>query len=188
MLIIVKFIFLSFIIFFYYPSTTKSESIQKLEQLRPVIEHMKTATDDDNDKVLQYVLIRCAGLFYGASNAEHQRTADAVVEKSKRNKLLFGPKKGLSKQQKGFGKDLHELAIHLQIKFDGSKNNEKFIKKSNLDVNLRINDFMLMYTFRMFDNLENDGTIIKNDKILGDDSFACIGMHEQIFKSKNKNH
>ena len=184
-------LWLSFIaatLFLSYPSAIRPENLPKLEQLRPVLEHMQAAMKGTTkQEELQYSLIRCAGLLYGAANAEHQRVADAVVDKKKRTKLLLGPQKGLAKKLKGFGENLHRVAMMLQLKFDGSANNEKSEKKSSLHVNLRVNDFSLMYTNRMFNNLKSDGTVIKNDKLLEEDTVHCIGMHQQMFEEESAN-
>ena len=175
----IKKLFLALTIVLISASPVWAEPLKKLDKLRPVLEHMQTAMKDTGE--MQYLLIRCSGLFYGAANAEHQRAADVASNKEKRNKLLLGPQKGLAKELKGFGKDLNKIAIQLQLKFDDSQNNKKSEKKSSLNVNLLINDFNLMYTHRMFDNLESYGTITKSDKLLAEDMAACIGMHQQLF-------
>ena len=133
-----------------------------------------------------YLLSRCSGFFFGASNAFHQISADKKNNIKERNKILFGPKQGKSVEFKKIGDLFFNVLLELNLKEKKiSISNNKEIKLLTKKIELEINKFNLEYSFLMLDNAKLNYDPTKNNQFLSDDAFICTGLLSQIENTHN---
>ena len=58
--------------------------------------------------------------------------------------------------------------------------NQDTYTESMIEVDPDIHDYQTQYFGRLHRNQDKNATLIENDLLLQDETFACIGTHEQL--------
>ena len=128
-----------------------------------------------------YLLSRCSGFFFGASNAFHQISADKKNNIKDRNKILFGPKQGKSVEFKKIGDLFFKVLLELYLKEKKINiSNKKEIKLLTKKIEIEINKFNVEYSILMLDNAKINNDPTKKNQFLSDDAYVCTGLFGQI--------
>ena len=69
--------------------------------------------------------------------------------------------------------------VHVQA-IRGAELNQDTYTESVIEVDPDIHDYQTQYFGRLHRNHDKDATLIENDLLLQDETFACVGIHEQL--------
>ena len=69
--------------------------------------------------------------------------------------------------------------VHVQA-IRGAELNQDTYTDSLIEVDPDIHDYLTQYFGRLHRNHDKDATLIENDPLLQDETFACVGIHEQL--------
>ena len=77
--------------------------------------------------------------------------------------------------------DLRQLSfrVHVQAIRRAELNQDTYIE-SVIEVDPDIHDYQTQYFGRLHRNHDKAATLIENDPLLQDETFACVGIHEQL--------
>ena len=77
--------------------------------------------------------------------------------------------------------DLRQFSFRVHVQaIRGVELNQDTYTESVIEVDPDIHDYQTQYFGRLHRNHDNDATLIENDLLLQDETFACIGTHEQL--------
>jgi len=77
--------------------------------------------------------------------------------------------------------DLRQLSFRVHVQaIRGAELNQDTYIESVIEVDPDIHDYQTQYFGRLHRNHDKDATLIENDPLLQDETFVCIGMHEQL--------
>ena len=82
--------------------------------------------------------------------------------------------------------DLRQISfrIHVQV-IRGAELNQDTYTESVIEVDPDIHDYLTQYFGRLHRNHDKDATLIENDLLLQNETFACVGIHEQLRNGGN---
>ena len=77
--------------------------------------------------------------------------------------------------------DLRQMSfkVHVQA-IRGAELNQDTYTESVIEVDPDIHEYQTQYFGRLHRNHDKDATLIENDPLLQDETFACVGIHEQL--------
>ena len=77
--------------------------------------------------------------------------------------------------------DLRQLSFRVHVQaIRGVELNQDTYTESVIEVDPDIHDYQTQYFGRLHRNHNKDATLIENDPLLQDETFACVGTHEQL--------
>ena len=77
--------------------------------------------------------------------------------------------------------DLRQFSFRVHVQaIRGVELNQDTYTESVIEVDPDIHDYQTQYFGRLHRNHDKDATLIENDPLLQDETFACIGTHEQL--------
>ena len=77
--------------------------------------------------------------------------------------------------------DLRQFSFRVHVQaIRGVELNQDTYTESMIEVDPDIHDYQTQYFGRLHRNHDKDATLIENDPLLQDETFACIGTHEQL--------
>ena len=77
--------------------------------------------------------------------------------------------------------DLRQLSFRVHVQaIRGAELNQDTYTESVIEVDPDIHDYQTQYFGRLHRNHDKDATLIENDPLLQDETFACVGIHEQL--------
>ena len=82
--------------------------------------------------------------------------------------------------------DLREFSFRVHVlSIRGVELNQDTYIESKIEVDPNIHDYQTQYFGRLHRNHDKDSTLIENDPLLQDETFACVGIHEQLRNAGN---
>ena len=82
--------------------------------------------------------------------------------------------------------DLRQLSFRVHVQaIRGAELNQDTYTESLIEVDPDIHDYLTQYFGRLHRNHDKDATLIENDPLLQDETFACVGIHEQLREGGN---
>ena len=77
--------------------------------------------------------------------------------------------------------DLRQMSfkVHVQA-IRGAELNQDTYTESVIEVDPDIHEYQTQYFGRLHRNHDKDATLIENDPLLQDETFSCVGIHEQL--------
>ena len=82
--------------------------------------------------------------------------------------------------------DLRQLSFRVHVQaIRGAELNQDTYTESVIEVDPDIHDYQTQYFGRLHRNHDKDATLIENDPLLQDETFACVGIHEQLREGGN---
>ena len=77
--------------------------------------------------------------------------------------------------------DLRQFSFRVHVQaIRGVELNQDTYTESVIEVDPDIHNYQTQYFGRLHRNHDKDATLIENDPLLQDETFACIGTHEQL--------
>ena len=77
--------------------------------------------------------------------------------------------------------DLKQISFRVHVQaIKGVELNQDTYTESVIEVDPDIHDYQTQYFGRLHRNHDKDATLIENDPLLQDETFACVGIHEQL--------
>ena len=77
--------------------------------------------------------------------------------------------------------DLRQFSFRVHVQaIRGAELNQDTYTESLIEVDPDIHDYLTQYFGRLHRNHDKDATLIENDPLLQDETFACVGIHEQL--------
>ena len=77
--------------------------------------------------------------------------------------------------------DLRQFSFRVHVQaIRGAELNQDTYTESLIEVDPDIHDYQTQYFGRLHRNHDKDATLIENDPLLQDETFACVGIHEQL--------
>tara|TARA_Y100001970_G_C14126005_1_gene798978 strand:+ start:583 stop:1173 length:591 start_codon:yes stop_codon:yes gene_type:complete len=170
---------LIFVVLFFSVNSLFAEDLNIIA--KPLSNYIEKLNKPIKPQDFSYLLSRCSGFFFGASNAFHQISADKKSNVKEKNKILFGPKQGKSVEFKKIGDLFFNVLLELYLKEKNINiSNKKEIKLFTKKMEIEINKFNVEYSILMLDNVKINNDPIKNNQFLSDDAYICTGLLGQI--------
>ena len=77
--------------------------------------------------------------------------------------------------------DLRQFSFRVHaLVIRGAELNQDTYTESLIEIDPDIHDYLTQYFGRLHRNHDKDATLIENDPLLQDETFACVGIHEQL--------
>ena len=82
--------------------------------------------------------------------------------------------------------DLRQFSFRIHVQaIRGVELNQDTYIESKIEVDPDIHDYQTQYFGRLHRNHDKDSTLIENDPLLQNETFACVGIHEQLRNAGN---